>query len=172
MKYLFLYCIIVLVTAFKPGSVTGSAVSEADAKSALEFHNQVRQEVGVPPLEWSTELAAYAQQWADHLAAEDCAIEHRPRSGQWKQLYGENIFWGSGNMFDVSSACKSWYNEKKDYNGAAYKGNEDPVVGHYTQMVWKTTRKMGIGMARCSNGSIIIVANYDPPGNYLGQKPY
>ena len=35
------------------------------AASVLAAHNAVRQEAGVPELNWSVELATFAQQWAD-----------------------------------------------------------------------------------------------------------
>jgi len=39
-------------------------------------------------------------------------------------------------------------------------------------MFWRNTKKVGWGVAKCKNGSYIIVANYDPPGNYMGEKAY
>src|SRR5947208_418304 len=69
---------------------TGSALSKAEAQALVDFHNDKRREVKVPGVEWSNEVAAFAQKWADHLA-ETGIIEHRPREGEWKQKYGENI---------------------------------------------------------------------------------
>ena len=43
------------------------------------------------------------------------------------------------------------------------------VSGHFTQVVWKDSKHLGVGKARSSNGKIIVVANYDPPGNFIGQ---
>src|SRR4051794_17439125 len=43
----------------------------------LAAHNRVRAKLGLPPLEWSKEAAAVAQQWADQLAANG-KFEHRP----------------------------------------------------------------------------------------------
>src|SRR5688572_28011106 len=78
-------------------AVTGSNASQKDAQIALDHHNKVRKDVGTPPQEWSVELAKYAQAWANNLANnKNCKMEHRPYSGEWKQKYGENIFWGSG----------------------------------------------------------------------------
>jgi hypothetical protein len=39
-------------------------------------------------------------------------------------------------------------------------------------MVWKNTTHVGVGIGVCKSGEILIVANYNPPGNYMGEKPY
>lgn len=151
---------------------TGSKATQEEAQLALDHHNKVRKDVGSPPLEWSAELAAYAQAWADNLAKEGCEMEHRPRQGQWAQKYGENIFWGYGASYTLVSASRSWYSEIKDYQHGPISDKNWPVAGHYTQMVWKTTTQVGFGVATCSGGEIIIVANYNPAGNVWGTKAY
>lgn len=153
-------------------ATTGSKVSQQQGQIALDFHNKVRADVGSPALQWSEELAKFAQAWADNLAKNDCAFEHRPRSGEWTQKYGENIFWGSASSYTVLNASEGWYGEIKDYTYGPLEGTNWAKTGHYTQMVWKNTTHVGIGAATCASGAILIVANYNPPGNYMGQKPY
>jgi len=46
------------------------------------------------------------------------------------------------------------------------------MVGHYTQMVWSSTREVGAGVAHCPSGAIIVVASYHPAGNMVGSVPY
>ncbi|MFZ9504750.1 MAG: CAP domain-containing protein [Cyclobacteriaceae bacterium] len=152
---------------------SGSSLTSSEAEEVLVYHNNVRQEVGVGPLEWSRELAGYAQKWADQLAASGCEMNHRPRSGVWKQQHGENLFWGSdADVYTALDACESWYSEKKFYRNAPVGNGNFSQVGHYTQMVWSKTTHVGMAKAVCRDGSVLVVANYDPPGNYLGQKPY
>jgi pathogenesis-related protein 1 len=150
---------------------SGSNLSQDEAQVALDFHNKVREDVGSPALQWSTELAGYAQAWANHIA-KDCNMKHRPSSGLWAQKYGENIFWGGGEEYTALNASESWYSEIKEYKYGPVTNNNWYKTGHYTQMVWKTTTHVGIGKAVCKNGSILIVANYSPSGNYIGEKPY
>ncbi len=159
------------VQAQKVPLETGSTISQKDAQEALDFHNKVRADVRSPKLKWSEDLALYAQVWADQLAA-DCKLEHRPYSGPWKQNYGENIFWGGGEDYSALDASESWYSEIKDYKYGKLNNSNWYNTGHYTQMVWKNTTHVGIGVAVCKNGSILIVANYSPSGNYMGEKPY
>jgi len=149
-------------------SSTGSRVPPDQAQLALDFQNAKRREVGVPPLQWSADLAASAQSWADHLAADrNCGLEHTAND-----KYGENLFAGSGRAFTALDASQAWYGEIKDYHYGVLTAANFSKTGHYTQMVWSRTTKVGMGQATCSGGGIAIVAEYDPPGNYIGQKPY
>ncbi len=151
---------------------TGSKITKSEAQTALDFHNKVRSDVGAPALIWSPELAKYAQEWADHLASKGCKMQHRPHDGKWAQKYGENIFWGKGMDYSALDASKSWYSEIEDYTYGKVNNSNWNKTGHYTQMVWKNTTQVGIALAKCSDGAIIIVANYDPAGNYMGEAPY
>jgi pathogenesis-related protein 1 len=152
--------------------VTGSKVTSQQAQAALDFHNQVRKDVKVPALEWSRELAAYAQLWANKLVSDGCKLEHRPSSGKWTRIYGENIYFGTAKGLTATDASKAWYGEIKDFNNEKLSRSNFAKIAHYTQMVWRSTTKVGIGQAVCPSGATIIVANYSPMGNYMGQMPY
>ncbi len=154
-----------------PG-LTGSKVTQAQAQEALDFHNKVRADVKVPGLQWSAELAAFAQQWAEQVASKGCGLQHRPGDGEWAQKYGENIFGGSGAAYTALNASESWYAEIKDYTPGALNESNWYKTGHYTQMVWRNTTQAGIGIATCEGNGTIIVANYNTPGNYMGESPY
>jgi hypothetical protein len=40
-------------------------------------------------------------------------------------------------------------------------------------MVWKNTKELGMGIGICPEGYVtVIVANYNPSGNIIGQFPY
>ena len=41
-------------------------------------------------------------------------------------------------------------------------------TGHFTQLVWSSSAKLGVGVAS-KHGKVIVVANYDPPGNFRGK---
>jgi pathogenesis-related protein 1 len=150
----------------RTGAATGSALTWAEVRTLLALHNQVRAEVGVPPLTWSPEVAAWAQAWADHLASQGCAFEHRPDNP-----YGENLFGGTAGGDGVGDAVKAWYQEKADYPGGPLSPDNWFKAGHYTQLVWRDTTKVGCGKAEC-NDQIIVVCDYDPAGNTMGQSPY
>jgi hypothetical protein len=42
-------------------------------------------------------------------------------------------------------------------------------AGHFSQVVWATSKEMGVGVASNRSGQIFVVACYDPAGNFLGQ---
>lgn len=69
----------------------------------------------------------------------------------------------------------SWYEEIKDFDKSWY-GSEPPrgafsKTGHFTQVVWKASERVGVGVV-ISGQSAFVVANYDPPGNFVGKyKP-
>jgi pathogenesis-related protein 1 len=148
---------------------TGSAVTAKEAEDLVTLHNKARAEVGVAPLKWSPTLAKYAQEWADELA----------RTGKWEHRqgnkYGENLARGLGYTF--LELVQPWYSEEKPLYtpGTPYPG-KGFGVGHYTQMVWRETTEVGAGKAVYTTGDkkgqLIIVANYNPPGNFKGERPY
>jgi len=149
-------------------SITGSNVPPTQAQAALDFHNAKRHDVGVPPLRWSATLAAAAQSWANHLAATNhCGLIHTDND-----RYGENLFGGSGMSYTALDASQDWYREISGYTYGVVTAANFAPTGHYTQMVWSRTTAVGIGQANCPGGATVIVAEYDPPGNYIGQKPY
>jgi len=149
----------------------GSILTPQEVQKLIELHNKVRADVNVGAITWSKKLAIYAQEWANHLAVTDCNMKHRPHSGKWKQKYGENLFMGTAGYFGVADAVRTWESEKKYYQGQALGISNWYKSGHYTQIVWKNTKLIGCAKIECK-GNIIVVCNYDPPGNVLGQKPY
>ncbi|KAH8271718.1 hypothetical protein KR044_001672, partial [Drosophila immigrans] len=129
-------------------------------QEVLNAHNKYRAIHRAPPLVLNAELSKLASQWARHLLATN-RMEHRPNN-----KYGENIYWASGGNRNGVDAVKSWYNEIKQYNfnNPTFQKN----TGHFTQVVWKSSQKLGVGFAR--RGDILfVVCNYDPPGNYMNE---
>ena len=59
----------------------------------------------------------------------------------------------------------NWYNESKNHD---YKKDFQKGTEHFTQMIWKDTKELGIGITSKGN-KCFVVANYYPPGNFLGQ---
>lgn len=56
-----------------------------------------------------------------------------------------------------------WYEESHSYDYDNPKFSNE--TGHFTQLVWGQSRKLGAGVARSKTGHFFVVANYDPAGN-------
>ena len=126
-------------------------------------HNAVRARVKVGPLSWSDRLAVVAQKWADTLMARNQFAHSHNNS------YGENLFEITGATASPREVVENWASESESYD---YKSNAcHGVCGHYTQIVWASTRSVGCAIAR-KPGKEIWVCEYDPPGNYVGDRPY
>ena len=149
---------------------TGNLINHSEGHSvctlALEIlnaHNAVRAELNLSSLQWSDELAALSQKWADTLLAQNRFV-HSPNSS-----YGENLFMITGGSASPAAVVWQWASESRNYD---YNSNTcNGICGHYTQLVWRRTSRVGCAVAR-GHGREVWVCNYDPPGNVLGQLPY
>jgi pathogenesis-related protein 1 len=162
-----------LTPAAEPATMTGM----------LDTHNQVRAAVGVMPLTWSSQMSSYAQEWANYLANNNgCKMQHRSAAGTNTLGVGENLYWASPvtwtdgrtevQAITPTQVANDWASEKPDYDYASNTCASGKICGHYTQMVWRTTTEVGCGMTICPDKGQIWVCNYNPPGNWVGQKPY
>ena len=133
------------------------------SREMLSAHNAIRARVGLPPLLWSDNAARTAREWANTLLARE-QFSHRPNSH-----YGENLFEIMGAAASPQEVVGAWASEARDYD---YRSNRcRGQCGHYTQIVWRNTKSVGCAVARGERREI-WVCNYDPPGNYVGQRPY
>lgn len=167
-------------------SQTPAGDPESGKLKGMTFaHNLVRAMIGganpPPPLVWDPDIAKMAQAYADELA-KTCAFEHS------KGSFGENLArFGStasqGPEATGVDAVSNWAEEFSCYTfGPFMKGDqcnsecdESGGCGHYTQIVWRKTQKLGCGVATCNDGRFThdtYVCNYSPPGNFIGQIPY
>ena len=158
-----------------PSTTETQKKTNLDQSAITTVHNNWRSKVGAPKLKWSEELANTAQSWANTLKNNNCGFYHSHNG------YGENLYkasptlWSDGRREIQTKTPKdvtdSWGNEVKhyDYNKNRCSGG---VCGHYTQVVWKETKKVGCAMSICNDNSQIWVCSYYPAGNVEGKKPY
>lgn len=123
------------------------------AQEIVDAHNKLRALHGVPPLMWDESLAQFALNHAN-----TCVFAHT--SGP----YGENLAAGYPS---ATESIQAWYDEIKDYDynnpGFAH------GTGHFTQVVWKSTQKVGGAFVSCNGRNrtpgAYLVCEYSPPGN-------
>ena len=115
---------------------------------------------------WDATMAAAAGTFASA-----CNFAHDSNRGS---NIGENIF--ASSRFTVTSlalseAVNSWYNEVSAYSFAS--PGFSSSTGHFTQVVWKGSVKLGCGYATCgasfaiANG-VFVVCRYSAAGNMQG----
>lgn len=130
---------------------------------ALEAHNKYREIHHAPPLILNKDLCKIAQEYAQKLLQNNVVTYS---FGKYKgNDMGENIFMCQGTEATGEMATNDWYNEVKSHN---FKKDFQKSSGHFTQIIWKDTKEVGFGVANRGN-TYYVVANYYPPGNFLGQ---
>lgn len=141
----------------------------AESLQFLFAHNLVRARHWELPLSWDFELERYARWWAGQRWG-DCRLQHSFPEDGFK--LGENVYWGSGDAWTPGDAVAAWAGEEKYYDYTTNSCEEGRVCGHYTQIVWRRSRRVGCARVVCKDGDVFMTCNYDPPGNYVGERPY
>ena len=167
----------------------------------LNAHNELRAQYCGAPLTWSCDLAAQAKSYA-----EECKCGHGNPAGIGENLAARSVVpdkYPAGTdrqAFNDTWGCeKDLFDFTKPVIVGGFKTNCLPppagtgTNGHFTQVVWKSTKEVGCGRARCpikdGNCNVIKDANgkesyethwvcrYRPGGNDSGvltqnvQKP-
>lgn len=142
----------------------------AMAQEMVAAHNDVRANAApapdpaLSPLVWDAEVAAVAQDWA-----EGCVFEHSTHN------LGENLAFFSGEDSSATAVVELWASETASYDYASNSCAPGEQCGHYTQIVWRDSARVGCGAAQCALQGMegrLWVCNYDPPGNFIGDRPY
>ncbi|NXA45017.1 GLIP1 protein, partial [Nothocercus julius] len=158
----------------------------ADAKfikDCVTAHNDFRSKVNPSAsnmlrMSWDSALAKTAKAWA-----KKCKFKHNiylKKPGKVHPTFtpvGENIWTGTATIFSVDVALSDWFNEVGSYN--FHSNSCSGQCGHYTQVVWATSYKVGCAVHFCNTVEYFpgllkaahFVCNYGPAGNYQ-TKPY
>lgn len=157
------------------GGTTGSGTETGRMAGMAAAHNTARTAEGATPplagMTWDETLVTEAAAWAAK-----CKWEHSMgASGENLYAYG-----GSTAATTPTKVVTSWMSEKPDWNFATKSCGAGKVCGHYTQVVWRSSIRVGCAFKACTTGSPFSgfpnwefwVCEYGPPGNYRGQNPY
>lgn len=166
---------VVLAATPLPGAGDSSRDRQALARVVLAAHNQARSAVGVPPLAWDDTLAQDAEEWADYLA-DTGRFEHstsprgRDRAGE-----GENLFRGTAGAYSPDDMVGYWVAERRWFSDRVMPDISTTGrwqdTGHYSQIVWRTTTRVGCAVAT-GRGEDYLVCRYSPPGNVIGRRAF
>lgn len=138
------------------------------AGPVLAAHNVERARVGAPPLQWDADLAVQATAYAQALAG-GAPFVHSPRTGRSGQR--ENLSRGLPGA-SALQMVGYWTVERRNFAPGVFpnvsRTGDWEDVAHYTQMIWKTTTRVGCGIAGGRTGEF-MVCRYSPPGNADGR---
>ena len=135
----------------------------------LAAHNAVRASLGLPPLAWDNALGSGAALYAQQMAITN-VFQHSDRTG--RPGIGENLWMGTRGAYSVETMVGAWTSERRFFVPGIFPNNSTTGnwadVGHYTQMIWPTTQRVGCAIA--SNGRTdYLVCRYSGKGNIDGK---
>ena len=150
----------------EPPDMVGMTAAHNAARAAVEPPTTP----ALPPMAWSSTIAASAQAFTTNCVFADTT-----------GAYGSNAFAGTGTN-TPAEVVAAWVGEDANYDYATNTCAPGQMCGHYTQVVWRDSVGLGCGMTNCTknnpftaNGTgawQLWVCNYNPPGNYVGEKRY
>ena len=158
------------ISASASADLAKSGVTASEQTEIVNQHNTYRGSTAATDMNmmsWDNEVAYIAQKWAENCQTNHDAGYKRRIPGRF--ALGQNLAW-SGNKMTWTAAIKLWHDEitQFTYNGDS---NVFSQVGHYTQVVWAKSIKIGCGYAKCGS-THLYVCNYGPPGNVNVKTPY
>ncbi|XP_053319650.1 GLIPR1-like protein 1 [Spea bombifrons] len=154
------------------------SISDADfIKAAVDAHNGIRSNVtptaaNMKYMSWDSSLAKTAKAWSSF-----CKFQHNIYISSNRLIHptffpiGENLY--AGGTFNMHQVVNLWASEVNNYNNENQTCKTGKVCGHYTQVIWSNSYKVGCAVSRCPGTyGYIVLCNYGPAGNYRGSKPY
>jgi len=152
-------------------------LSAKQEKEIVDHHNFLRALEGSSNMErltWNEFLASTAESLAAKCRWGHGEIHHGGNARY--KVVGQNLYAGTESAIDLTSAIQAWYDEKQDYTYDTMKCVPGKMCGHYTQLVWATTREVGCALQQCEplvdktghvvfSKALYLVCNYGPPGN-------
>ena len=149
---------------------TSALVAQNFPGRILTAHNAVRASAGRAPVVWDRQLGTEAASYATQMAITGL-FQHS--DGHARPGTGENLWMGTRGAFSIESMVGAWASEKRMFFAGVFpavsRTGNWADVGHYTQIVWPTTERIGCALA--SNGKTdYLVCRYSPGGNVHGTR--
>ncbi|XP_071768599.1 cysteine-rich venom protein [Centroberyx gerrardi] len=171
--FAFLICILTLHGVYSACNLVSVCTEDPAVQAQIvDQHNAFRRAVEPTAsdmliMNWSDEVAATAQAWVDK-----CILAHGPTSSRMLEGYalGENLFYASA-LHSWEAVVNAWHSEVANYqypNGSA----NGRAIGHYTQVVWYSSYKVGCGAKLCPNNIYFYGCHYYRAGNFRTVAPY
>jgi hypothetical protein len=135
----------------------------------IAAHNAERARAGVPPLAWDDALGNAAASYATQMALTG-RFAHSDRAA--RPGTGENLWMGTHGAFGVEAMVGGWSSEKRFFTPGIFpnvsRTGDWEDVGHYTQMIWPQTTRVGCALASTARVDY-LVCRYAYKGNVDGR---
>ncbi|XP_074368786.1 pathogenesis-related protein 1C-like [Apium graveolens] len=147
-----------------------AAIENNKSQEYLAAHNKIRQIIGVPPLTWDRHLERLSKKYANSQA-HICHLQHSHGP------YGENLAWELYDEASPQQIVQKFIDEQANYDIEAGVCrcpalSKNCMCGHFTQIIWRTTERVGCAEVTCKGEKgKLVVCSYDPRGNVIGQHP-
>ena len=140
-----------------------SLYENPDMKKDIVYEiNNLRAYHQVPEITESGDLDAIAQAFSNKLAkVGDLRYSENKYKGE---TLGEILFYYGGEC-TADSVVETWNKDSKTFRY----NSKNPQASSFAQIVWKSTRLIGLGMSKDAQGGTYIVANFYPCGNVIGK---
>jgi hypothetical protein len=139
------------------------------ARRLLAAHNQARATAGVPTLVWDRELAESAAAYGPTLTQLGRPV-HAQRFG--RNCPHENLLQSTRGGRTPEQMVAYWVSEKRSYVPGIFpnvsRTGQWSDVAHYTQVIWRSTTRVGCAVHSDQNYDWLI-CRYTPPGNIDGR---
>jgi hypothetical protein len=165
------------------GVAMHNPLTQDQINAFVDAHNQARSgpltpppSPALPPVSWDAILADSVYGYAIQCQGSMGLLSHNAnRSTDYQALggsgyVGENIYGTSGTA-SPAGAVMLWMSEASSYD---YSTNNLTAAGHYTQVVWRDSVRIGCAIVDCPALTYhnTVICDYAPGGNITGQKPY
>jgi hypothetical protein len=158
-----------LVLLLPAGAAAEPLVASIFPARILAAHNGERAAVGAPALLWDNDLGTAAAAYAQQMAFTG-RFEHSDRKA--RRGIGENLWMGTHGAYTIEAMVGAWTSEKRVFFPGIFPANSRTGnwidVGHYTQMIWPTTQRIGCALASTGRTDY-LVCRYAPAGNIDGR---
>jgi hypothetical protein len=135
----------------------------------LAAHNVVRAQARVAPLVWDNALGSAAAAYAQQMAMTG-RFAHSNRA--LRRGTGENLWMGTRGAFSVEAMVGGWASERRWFRPGIFpnvsRTGNWMDVGHYSQMIWPTTTRVGCALASTPRIDY-LVCRYAAAGNIDGR---
>lgn len=165
-----------------------SKMTEEEKNAVVDRHNQLRSKrnatyqpctaADMEAMVWDDELAAEAQSWAD-----GCVGDHADGAGS---KFGENLWMSypaiTYTAGELAHGVQEWYDEILDsvwgIDDKRGTGKPGTTVGHYWQVIWAKSNRVGCGVSACDHhfsisgadygSGVLLVCRYQSPASLKG----